>query len=659
MTTTHHTSTLSLSDIARLTHVQRPTVTMWRKRAKSGLAFPTPLPDGRFAADDVVDWLEATGRGNSSDLRADLALYTTTSSLTDAERLQDLQVLLTVRVLLDTPLSSQAFDDVLDSVDALDPDDTFLLSEVAGIGPDDYPGLAHEADQLAEAAWNERRAMEHLEDALHRLPTVVSVSSTADRLGEHLRLLQRALAEVAARRGDEVVDTNGAGADALLAASDDEAFDPDVVLVEDLTDRSTLRRYQVHGVAPRFVALDDDWLLSEQSTILLRLPDDPTEAFDLLDTVEAQMPAGGLMLVIGTAETLLDRLPAALVASRDRYLRENLVRAAVCLPQGQTLHSPRTRLALWLLSRPTEEPMGLRIGDLSGHPFRKATAQTLLSDLLAASSPAEARRRAFTHLVPVDRVRILAGGTSLLDSIGIVTSHAQTPAADDAARLLELRAALSLPLPTVLPLTPTGTRDRAPQQAALGQVVDSREAALVPGTRVKGLPAGSTPLWTAASVAVGEPAGVDLVRLVEARPRAPLTQPGDVVFVAGPRPAAIVDHQGGSAVLHPARVLRVRSTRLAPGAIAAAINAVPPGNSAWRSWRVPVVQIDRADADTLLADLDTYESELHRRRTQLAELRGIVDRSVLSGAIKLDTPAAHHHEQSTSAGRSPLPKGRQ
>ncbi len=60
--------TLSLADVARLSGVQRPVVSMWRKRPKAGLRFPEPTADGRFLAEEITAYLEATGRGNNPEV---------------------------------------------------------------------------------------------------------------------------------------------------------------------------------------------------------------------------------------------------------------------------------------------------------------------------------------------------------------------------------------------------------------------------------------------------------------------------------------------------------------------------------------------------------------------------------------------------------------
>ena len=68
--------TLTLQDIADLARVRRPVVSMWRRRPMArGRFLPFPEPIGsaggveQFSRDDIVDWLERTGRGNNEETR--------------------------------------------------------------------------------------------------------------------------------------------------------------------------------------------------------------------------------------------------------------------------------------------------------------------------------------------------------------------------------------------------------------------------------------------------------------------------------------------------------------------------------------------------------------------------------------------------------------
>ena len=81
MTSTATETLVSLADIARLARVQRPVVSMWRKRpAARGEIIPFPQPRATHDAHEVFDlaevlgWLERTGRGNNPDARIEAPL---------------------------------------------------------------------------------------------------------------------------------------------------------------------------------------------------------------------------------------------------------------------------------------------------------------------------------------------------------------------------------------------------------------------------------------------------------------------------------------------------------------------------------------------------------------------------------------------------------
>ncbi|BAS18310.1 hypothetical protein AHiyo8_pI66140 (plasmid) [Arthrobacter sp. Hiyo8] len=71
---------MTLSDVAALAQVQRPVVSMWRKRS-AGSIHPFPQPaalDGGlelFDADHIAAWLTVTGRGNNPEAANDVAAF--------------------------------------------------------------------------------------------------------------------------------------------------------------------------------------------------------------------------------------------------------------------------------------------------------------------------------------------------------------------------------------------------------------------------------------------------------------------------------------------------------------------------------------------------------------------------------------------------------
>lgn len=77
-------ATLSLRDIADLAGVRRSVVSMWRNRPLvRGRRHPFPAPVAvingveQFSRDEMVEWLERTGRGRNSEQRVRSSTPTT------------------------------------------------------------------------------------------------------------------------------------------------------------------------------------------------------------------------------------------------------------------------------------------------------------------------------------------------------------------------------------------------------------------------------------------------------------------------------------------------------------------------------------------------------------------------------------------------------
>ena len=131
--------------------------------------------------------------------------------------------------------------------------------------------------------------------------------------------------------------------------------------------------------------------------------------------------------------------------------------------------------------------------------------------------------------------------------------------------------------------------------------------------------------------------GLDALELEASWPRARRTEPGDVIFCASPRPAAIVDHDGLSAVAAPARILRCApGSGVVPEAVAGAINALPERSPRWRAWRVPLVPVGEAEVlRTALRHLADQEDQARQRLSELRELAHELTHGVARGAMTL------------------------
>ena len=80
---------LSLADVARLAGVQRPVVSMWRRRERPESPFPEPVAtvkgQERFDAAQIAAYLAATGRGKNDEAHADAAAYADTPTGADEQ----------------------------------------------------------------------------------------------------------------------------------------------------------------------------------------------------------------------------------------------------------------------------------------------------------------------------------------------------------------------------------------------------------------------------------------------------------------------------------------------------------------------------------------------------------------------------------------------
>ncbi|MCR6704622.1 MAG: hypothetical protein NVV66_07960 [Cellulomonas sp.] len=130
-------ATLTLSDIASLARVQRPVVSVWRRRAaRTEHPFPEPAAvvgtQQVFDADEVVRWLTATGRGNNPDVAVELPLHVSLLALSPDRRVlveDGLEALLVLRAAFDAPVARLRRAGLLDLADDVDPGDQAVFSE--------------------------------------------------------------------------------------------------------------------------------------------------------------------------------------------------------------------------------------------------------------------------------------------------------------------------------------------------------------------------------------------------------------------------------------------------------------------------------------------------------------------------------------------------
>ena len=148
---------IALPDIARLAGVQRPVVSMWRRRPKvRGVILPFPDPVGRdgaqelFDTEEVLSWLERTGaRELGGSPVGELARL---ERVVAGDDLVVLEALWALMALTGRDLAEIEGDDILDLADAADPDDVMILGELEAAGEALVSAIAR-AVAMSEAAY--------------------------------------------------------------------------------------------------------------------------------------------------------------------------------------------------------------------------------------------------------------------------------------------------------------------------------------------------------------------------------------------------------------------------------------------------------------------------------------------------------------------------
>lgn len=623
---------VSLQGVATLAHVQRPVVSMWRRRFLTGTnAFPRPVGTVAnrliFDEDEVAQWLEVTGHGNNPDARADAASAAAPADLSFAvdDDVAELEALIALQGQTGA-LAGRTATALREDAGRTDPDDLTIRSEI-----EQYLRSGRDwgafVDRFVDAAYSPAGAL----DVVAQRSKAAATSSGSDApLGAEATDLLGAMVRAWPQRPLLL----GAGVDAdlgmQLAAQAHE--DADLTLTPGPQSRRFRRRLQVLG----------RWLTeAEPRSGVLRIDriphcadDTDEDALTIVDDLALLLRSDDIAVVLGPARLLTDALPAVAGGVRADVLRTDHVRAIVRLPARLVPGATREALALWVLgAAPLHLPAEERytaVADLTDTTLTLAHQADLISDVIASMGPThQLRARAYRFLT---RQRT----SSLRARLGSLTTprparHRTPNAVELVARLESAQRDLGDDRPPIVIAEQDG--ETASPPARLTDLVRDRHARLIPGTRLSTEHAGDTGLRVIRSHHLDNPSligrdGIDPLAFAAAHPSAPLTQPGDVVFRTGPTTAAWVDHDGSSVVAYPARILRIRRTDpggLVPELVAEDIATQPAGPGAWKRWhlrRVPPTAVPalrdalaeiravQADLNARLARLDTYTNAL-------------------------------------------------
>lgn len=642
---------VTLRDIADLARVQRPVVSMWRRRSAAGSdPFPssTAAANGQevFPLESVVDWLERTGRGNNPAAREDASAAASLDLLPAAEQagaFHGLAALLALKADLAIELGGLTAGDLLELADQVDPHDLCLFREIEALGGE-APGWADHADALASAAFTPAAAIELLEARAVRSVEIATHPRLAPAMAE---LLVRLVAEL-----DAAAVYTSHEATQVLVEVGRRAGEPGTAVLplpDSAEDRQARRRLLAAGW--RVSSLEPSAAVAPGSLLLaISLPRDGdlNRVLEHLSEAEASLPGDARAVVVGPASALCDRLPAPGQAHRATVLRSGRVHAVVRLPAGQLPAHPRERLGLWLLGpgdagRVREADHLVAAADLSGGRLDPATIGDLVQDLLAAALSAPGRRGhafRFARLIPT--TTLIAASGSLVDVHP--PSHRLRSTASELATSIE---AGFLAAGAGAVLEQWQVRPGEVEGAAvvtLGRLVTSGAVRVVPGNRLDPADLDQSAGAVVHSAETLESCvtsqRISRATLAQVYPAARETRPGDVVWCSAPRPWAVVDREGLGVVATPARVLRLTPRApdgLTPEVLASAIRSAHGVD--WRRWSVPLVPASQVSTlETALA------SVAHARAAAVAQLAAL-DRlstqlveAVSSGGVTLLPP---------------------
>ncbi|MEV8389806.1 MULTISPECIES: hypothetical protein [unclassified Streptomyces] len=686
---------ITYAEIAALAQVQRPVPTTWSRRHPD---FPAPVAheDGRplFDAPAVVDWLTTTGHGKADPrhLRAELALHTLsawrTPALSAPVLVGALTALICLHQQLDTAVSGQGWDAVLDWAADLDSEDMFLLSELRALPDPDRigPALAALADELTEAAYTPAEAFDWVLEARHRLgshdpaadeptPTVVralAALSGIDALGE-----ESVIATPHARTGDLLAALHarapeGSGHTYLAA-------DPDSARVRLVRRRMLVRgvyEFQLDVIQGEDLSVDD-WGYPDLLVGVLEYEAAETRSPQaVLERVQAltdYLGDGSTAVVLGPADVLVRPLSRHSEADRLRrsFLQEGLLKAAISLPDGAFSYRPGYRTAVWVLSRtPKAERKGLvLLSDFSARPLTEPVLDTLAEDIAIWRS--SGWRGDLRH---EPRHAVIVPAKDLDDRPGApFTPQHRPPAAarytwgviERPARISDLeqhltelqerdrgRRDLRAALNAQAVLRP---EDQPVRRTTVWRLLKGRRLRRRPGHRIAAehLSAeGHYPVLTPDEILGTARLGsrrIDRGLLLTAYEHAQFTEPGDIVVTANPRFGVYVDEEGLSVVAAPARILRVHpdadppvKPRVLAALLRAAATEYARTSGAVRASQriedllIPDLGRDEAERfDSVLAEIESRAAFLREQSAALDDLVRITAAGVADGTLTI------------------------
>lgn len=661
---------VTMTEVAKLAGVHRPTVSNWRRRHKS---FPRPVEDDGvqplFDADQLAGWLDGRGvPGAAPQTYGDrfkegirLRALTELKGVLPGDQLLMAGVALcTLRSITGSPLEG------VDQVQGLAQSVERKRSELRSVLTPDTDRLSIDTEPLVVA-------VNHMCDASDPAAVAERLVAEAERLGSGLRasITPANVAEIVAGVvGDvtgQIVYDPAAGSGSLLLrvlangrAASVQAADLDGDALRLLRQRFILHRiaanvtYQDslaarHWHGAQVVIADPPFIGSEE-----HLGAGGRNLFRWIRYAHGQLVPGGRAVVVLPTWALRLAGPRQARSRPDdsptrpwhALVDVGAVRAVVQLPRRS--HSFRTAadLALVVLGRSSDgQPDdSVLLCDLERAPGKVAAAVGVHTWLTTGQVelPSECARE-------VSASELLRA-PSLLPSRFLTSVEGEVSVSQFESAVADWIAAQGDPNPIDLPhfITP----DKPVAYTTVAEQIDAGQLALLPGHRVPVSDVGATGKIEVigAPEVTGEcsvgtrrasEAGMDALRA------AYLTSPGDVVILPTDPLRALIDSTGGRLVQSPAQVIRILRGdgpgRLTPHVLVAMLKAPRNATRArgsvvrrldLKAAELPLLPSDELHrVDQLLRTLAQQQQHVAGRLAALERLVNTVGAGVADGAL--------------------------
>ncbi|WP_081511805.1 hypothetical protein [Nocardia donostiensis] len=620
--------TLTMQDIADLAKVQRPVVSMWRRRTKvRGMIIPFPAAvervDGieRFRRDEIIEWLELTGRGNNSEHRLDAPAV----SVPDAFELESLVALLCLQVCTGRELAALSDAECVELAREVDVDDRVLSRELAALT--DGISARTYIDELVESAFGPADALDRLESG--RAGRAMASRDLSAAALEIFGLIVRTCGDFLNPDGVTLVSAGEAPA-LILAVTGNHmslAVTGDSDSARALRRRATIREVDMVPEPPR-----------QRVRIVSVIGMEPDQALEIVDGALLDLEPDEIAVVIGSAATLCDNLRGNREQKRAQTLRLGNLALALRLPRGLWREAHRQALGVWVCRGGAELKHPL-LADLGVAPLHALDTDGFAADIVGALSQSDRRAYRYARVHPL--ADILAGGTVVPQ--GVCADRLRT--ADPATDIDRIHAATLVTAEPLEPFDVLVTPARGVlelRRRSLGELEQRKLLRLHRGRRIdvgKAVAGGTVPVLSADRSTDG--ILLDPFDVESDYGRAVRTMPGDVVFQEHPRPRARVDEVGGGLIATPSRVLRLApEVGIGPRALAALINQLPSHQHEWKSWTVPMLHRDEVERlEEVLVGAAGYEYELSRRLEAAAALQRALIDGIGAGTVSLRATA--------------------